>query len=443
LAALALLAASCAGAWAHDVPADVRLYAFVKPAGERLELLVRVPMIALQEVGFPRRGPGYLEVSRAGQALRDAAQLWLVQNIDVFENGTALAAPTIAQARVSLPSDRSFGSYERARAHLDAPLLADKLDLPWDQQLLDVLLAYPIRSERSDFAIEPRLDRMAHRVSVSLRFLPPGGATRAFELTGAPGLVPLDPRWHQAALRFGVSGFWHILEGIDHLLFLLCLIVPVRRLGPLVVIVTAFTVAHSISLIASALNFVPDAAWFPPLVETLVAVTIVYMALENILARSLERRWMIAFAFGIVHGFGFSFALRESLQFAGDHLLTSLLAFNLGVEAGQLAVLLVLVPALALWFRYGVQERLGVIVVSALVAHTGWHWMLERGAELMKVPFPRVDAAFLASLMRGTIAVLVLAGGVLVANALIRRFLRSDDLARRGAAGQEPADELR
>src|SRR3954449_12225740 len=139
------------------------------------------------------------------------------------------------------------------------------------------------------------------------------------------------------------------------------------------------------------------------------------MALENIVGSNVQRRWMIAFAFGIVHGFGFSFALRESLQFAGDHLLTSLLAFNLGVEAGQLAALLVLVPALALWFRYGVQERLGVIVVSALVAHTGWHWMLERGAELMKVPFPRLDAAFLGSLMRGTIAVLVLAGGVLVA----------------------------
>src|SRR3954469_1359396 len=183
-AALVLVLASCAGASAHDVPADVRLYAFVKPAGERLELLVRVQMIALQEVDFPRRGPGYLEVSRAGQALRDAAQLWLVQNIDVFENGAPLPVPTIAQARVSLPSARSFGSYERARAHLDAPPLADTLDLPWDQQFLDVRLEYPIRSERSDFAIEPRLDRMAHRVSVSLRFLPPGGATRAFELTG-------------------------------------------------------------------------------------------------------------------------------------------------------------------------------------------------------------------------------------------------------------------
>ena len=104
----------------------------------------------------------------------------------------------------------------------------------------------------------------------------PTGETRAFEFHGDPGLLRLDPRWHQAALRFVVSGFWHILEGIDHLLFLFCLVIPFRRLRPLVIIVTSFTVGHSISLVAAAFGFVPDALWFPPLIETLIAVTIVY-----------------------------------------------------------------------------------------------------------------------------------------------------------------------
>src|SRR6202011_4350665 len=146
---------------------------------------------------------------------------------------------------------------------------------------------------------------------------------------------------------------------------------------------------HSISLFASAFGFVPEGLWFPPLVETLIAVTIVYMALENIIhaaigriGRDLSRRWIVAFAFGIVHGFGFSFALRDTLQFAGDHLLTALFGFNLGVEVGQLAVLVVLVPALGLLFRYVVAEKLGIIVLSALVVHTAWHWMLERGEVL-------------------------------------------------------------
>ena len=222
-----------------------------------------------------------------------------------------------------------------------------------------------------------------------------------------------------------MSGFWHILEGTDHLLFLLCLVVPFRRLRPLIIIVTSFTVGHSISLIASAFGFVPDALWFPPLIETLIAVTIIYMALENIvyaamgtLASDLSRRWIIAFAFGIVHGFGFSFALRESLQFAGDHLITALFGFNLGVEIGQIAVLLVLIPALDLLFKYVVAERLGVIILSALIAHIAWHWMIERGEQLAKFPFPRIDAAFLASAMRGLMAALFLALGVSVCKQL-------------------------
>jgi HupE / UreJ protein len=235
-----------------------------------------------------------------------------------------------------------------------------------------------------------------------------------------------------------VSGFWHILEGIDHLLFLLCLVLPFRRLRPLVVIVTAFTIGHSISLIAAALGFIPDGLWFPPLVETLIAITIVYMALENIVQAAkgsltesgVEYRWIIAFAFGVVHGFGFSFALRESLQFAGDHLVWSLLAFNIGVELGQLAVLLILVPALGLLFRFVVPERIGIIVISALVTHTAWHWMLERGGQLAKFPVPTLDAAFIASAMRGMMAVLILVGAVWAANSWLKRWIAADPLRK-------------
>src|SRR5205823_11094762 len=142
---------------------------------------------------------------------------------------------------------------------------------------------------------------------------------------------------------------------------------------------------HSITLIASAYNLAPDALWFPPLIETLIATSIVYMALENIVfsgvpppaSRQLKRRWLITFGFGLVHGFGFSFALRQTLQFAGTHLLTSLLSFNIGVELGQLLVLVVLIPALGLLFRYVVAERLGTIILSTIVAHTAWHWMTD------------------------------------------------------------------
>ena len=441
-AMLAVLAAALiSGAAAHDIPADVRINAFIRPAGDKLELLIRVPLAAMIEAEFPTHGPGYLDLSRADEALRGAVKLYLIDNITITESDVPLPAPRIAAVRVSLASDRSFTSYENARAHVAGPRLGDDLDLIWNQQLLDVLLEYPIRSDQSAFAIHPRVDRFGRNVSTALRFLPPGGAVRAFEFTGDPGLVHLDPRWHQAALRFVVSGFWHILEGADHLLFLLCLVIPIRRLRPLVIIVTAFTVGHSISLMASAFGFVPDALWFPPLVETLIAVTIVLMALENILNAAggevggdVVRRWIVAFAFGIVHGFGFSFALRETLQFAGDHLLTALFGFNLGVEIGQLAALVVLVPALAVLFRLVIPERLGIIVLSALVAHTAWHWMLDRGSELAKFPLPTLDAAFLASLMRGALAALILAAGVWLVNGwLVRRMLTPGGIAGNGA----------
>lgn len=428
------------GAVAHDLPSDVRINAFVKPAGDRLEVLVRVPLQAMQDVDVPLRAGGYLDLGRADEALRDAAKLWLIDNIDVSENDARLPEPRLVQARASLPSDRSFVSYELARAAMQGPRLREDLDLYWNQLLLDVWLDYPIKSDRSEFAVRLRVDRLAMRVTTALRFLLPGGAVRAFEFEGDPGVVRLDPRLSQAALRFVVAGFWHILDGLDHLLFLFCLVIPFRRLRPLIVIVTAFTVAHSLSLIAATFGFAPSGRWFPPLIETLIAVTIVYMALENIVTMArgtpgrgvLSRRWMMAFAFGLIHGFGFSFALRETLQFAGDHLLVSLLGFNIGVEIGQIAVVLVLVPALGLLFRYAVPERIGIIILSALVAHTAWHWMLERGEQLMKFPLPTLDAALVAGAMRALMAALVLAGVVWLANGVVKRWLREKDVSPAG-----------
>jgi hypothetical protein len=395
-----LLAPVLAGA--HEIPNEVTVHAFLKPDGTRLVLLVRAPLSAMRDMDVPVKGPGFLDLARIDPVIRDAATLWIGDYVQVFEGDTPLGKPEVLAARVSLPSDRSFGNYDQAFAHITGPGMPVSTDLYWQQGLLDVAFVYPIASDRSEFSIEPGLTRLGLRVNVVLRFLMPDGGERLFDLHGDTGVVKLDPRWHQAALRFTIEGFFHILDGIDHLLFLLCLVIPFRRFRSLVVVVTAFTVAHSITLIASAYDVVPEALWFPPLVETLIALSIVYMALENIMAPRLERRWLITFAFGLVHGFGFSFALRETLQLAGSHVLTSLLAFNVGVELGQLLVLVVLVPLLDVAFRYVVAERMGTIILSAIVAHTGWHWMIERGDALLQYTFawPVMDAAFFAGMLR-------------------------------------------
>jgi hypothetical protein len=400
-------------AQAHDIPNDVIVQAFAKPEGAHLHLLVRVPLKAMRDVNFPERGPGYLDVAGAAAVLPEAATVWIAGFIEVFEDDVRLSKPQIVATRISLPSDRSFASYDEALAHITGPPLSNDTNLYWDQAMLDVLFEYPIQSEQARFSIHPALARLGLRVVTVLRFLPPGGGVRAFEFTGDPGVIRLDPRWHQAALRFVNLGFFHILDGADHLLFLLCLVIPFRRLGALVPVVTAFTIAHSITLIASAYNLAPNFLWFPPLIETLIAISIVYMAFENIAGgTSLQRRWIMAFAFGLVHGFGFSFALRESLQFAGSHLLTSLLSFNVGVELGQLLVLVLLIPALQLLFRYAVAERMGIIILSALVAHTAWHWMLDCGHVLAQFRFewPALTAALLASVLRWLMVFLFLGG---------------------------------
>ncbi|HEV2520970.1 MAG TPA: HupE/UreJ family protein [Candidatus Acidoferrales bacterium] len=398
---------------AHDIPNDVTVQIFFKPAGNQLNMLVRVPLKAMHDTEFPERERGYLDFDRVDATLREAASLWISDFVDVYEDDARLPKPRIVDARLSFESDPSFTSYEQALAHFTAPRLSNGADVFWNQLMLDVNFEYPIHSDRARFSIHPALDRLGARVVMALRFLPPGGAIRAFEFLGDPGLVRLDPRWFQAAGQFVRLGFLHILDGTDHLLFLFCLVIPFRRFRSLIPVVTSFTVAHSITLIASAYNLAPDMLWFPPLIETLIATSIVYMALENIVGgATVQRRWIITFGFGLVHGFGFSFALRQTMQFAGSHLLASLLSFNVGVELGQLLVLALLIPALELLFRYVVAERMGTIILSAIVAHTAWHWMIDRYQVLRQyqIRWPALEAAPLAKALRLLMLIVIAAG---------------------------------
>lgn len=427
----------------HDIPNDATLHVFVKPQGERLNLLVRVPLKTMRDVDFPETAQGYLDIEHVDPLLREAAALWIGDAFEIYEGNARLPKPTIVAARVSLPSDKSFVSYEKALAHITGLKLGPSADVYWDQVLLDVWFEYPIHSDRSNFSIHPGIGNLALRVVTALQFLPPSGADRAFELLNDPGLVRLDPRWYQAALSFVRLGFFHILDGTDHLLFLFCLVIPFRRLRALIPVVTSFTVAHSITLIASAYNFAPSELWFPPLIETLIAISIVYMALENIVGAKVQRRWIITFGFGLVHGFGFSFALRETLQFAGSHMLASLLSFNVGVELGQLLVLVLLIPALELLFRFVVAERMGTIILSALVAHTAWHWMVDRAERLSLYRFewPTLTAAALATATFWLMLMVILAGLAWLVFGVLRRWpiraVRQGESAPAGSAGAE------
>jgi hypothetical protein len=145
----------------------------------------------------------------------------------------------------------------------------------------------------------------------------------------------------------------------------------------------------------------------------------------------LKRRWLVTFAFGLVYGFGFAFALRPALQFAGTHQLTAVLSFNIGIEAAVLLVLALLAPALNLLFRFAVTERLGTIILSALIAHTAWHATGDRWALLRRFTFewPAMDAAFLAAALR--VAMLLVAAAAFYWITFGLRGRHSDSASRR------------
>ena len=198
LAALTLLATPV---FAHDIPSDVTVQAFMKPEGHILRVLVRLPLKTVMDVEFPHREREFVDLARVDQALHDAATVALSNNFEIYEGDRLLGSPRIVSTRMSLESDRSFATYEAALAHVTGPLLPTDTTIFWEQGLLDVLFEYPIQSDRSYFSIHAGFDRFALKVVTALRFLPPGGIDRAYELEGDAGLVRLDPNWYHAASR--------------------------------------------------------------------------------------------------------------------------------------------------------------------------------------------------------------------------------------------------
>lgn len=433
-AAFFLMATGMPTALADEIPTRVAVQGFVKAEPGRLNVLLRIPMDSLGEAGLPLRGSvGYLIFSEAQDELEEVASDRILRSVQMFEGDRLLQSPRIDALRVSLPSNRSFVDYRSALESVQSAPLSDDVELYYRQGFLDVLVSYAIDSADSRFSIDARLGGLGLETTTVLRYIVDDGSERTFSYIGNPGRVYLDPSWYQAVFNFIALGFDHILEGADHLLFLFCLLIPLRRVGALIPVVTSFTIAHSITLLASALGWVPSAIWFPSLIETLIALSIVYMAFENIVGVKQRHRWIMTFCFGLVHGFGFSFLLTESMQFAGSHLVMSLLAFNLGVESGQILVLVLMVPFIHLLFKYALPERLGVILLSAIVAHWAWHWMEERfvGFIAYDLSLPALDRYFFAGLLQWG-ALLALSAAVLwlMQELFSRYFATPEDAGR-------------
>ena len=210
---------------------------------------------------------------------------------------------------------------------------------------------------------------MATMTDVLVRVERLDGTAQVARLTpSAPSfVVESSPRATQVAITYLVLGVEHILLGIDHLLFVLALLILVTGTRRLIATITAFTVAHSLTLAGASLGFahVPG----PP-VEAIIALSIVFVALEIIRSRQGESRlterfpWVVAFTFGLLHGFGFAGALSEIGLPRGDIPL-ALFAFNVGVELGQLAFIAAVLGSLAILRRMAFPRSLERHVANA------------------------------------------------------------------------------
>lgn len=177
-------------------------------------------------------------------------------------------------------------------------------------------------------------------------------------------------------LKLGIE---HILTGYDHLLFLFSLLVVTRSFWPAIKIITFFTIAHSITLALAGLNIVDIPS---SIVEPLIAATIVYVGLENIIRKdkvTTKQRCILTFFFGLIHGFGFAGVLREmGISSIETGILVPLFSFNLGVELGQITVAAIVLPLI--WWLHG-QARISRFLVpvgSVLTCIAGGYWLLER-----------------------------------------------------------------
>lgn len=365
-----------------DLPQQIVVQGFVKREDGRLRLLVRFPLVLLSSFSLPKRGPGYLDLAHIDDRLNQAAAA-AGHQIELFEDGAPLV-PTVRGARISLLSNHSFASYSAALAHFQDPPLPVDTDLFWNQGFFDTELEYPLQSSQPLLSIRVSVaPELGERLKLRLEYLPVGEPVRTYEIPGASGRIPLDPRWYETAWLFVKGGFVDAFA-IDRMVFLVCLVAPFRQLRSVLAVVMILTGLQALTLTAAAEGALAGAEieWLPALFDTVLAAAVVLVAIGNLAAPSLRRRWFIASVIGALGGFGLGHLLADIGQFAGTHTFVSVVSFNVGVVVGEVVSLAIAIIALRLLFGCVRGPLLGVIVLSAVLGHVGWHWMLDGGHEL-------------------------------------------------------------
>jgi HupE / UreJ protein len=345
LAGTLLLLALPAVAVAHPLSVS---YAHLAVGNDRMTTTVRLP---LDDMDLLLRIDRDLNGTVSDQEIAAAAPAllrYLVQRITVRADDTT-PAPSLEQT--GRWADQSGFPFVEAVLSYPVPRMPARLSL----QMRILTDLYPDHRTLADIEWGARRDQFVFQDA------------NTFDATAAP-----ESWWHTAR-TFLVLGIEHILTGYDHLLFLLGLLVAGRGVGQLVAIVSSFTIAHSLTLGAATFGLVTPPA---RIVEAVIALSIAYVGVENLVSEAPRGRWKLTFVFGLVHGFGFANVLRE-MALPREALATSLFMFNLGVEIGQLAVVALVWPALR-WIQRSAYAAPVTRWVSAAVTACGLFWFVQR-----------------------------------------------------------------
>jgi hypothetical protein len=305
-----------------------------------------------------------------------------VERFRIYKNGSQPDFATLDDAKKSFEIEPLYDSFEQGVYVGDTTV--------------DVLLRYTSESAVYKYALSsnlnPGLPDQDETANLVLDYSPSGVQVfRARGLLHEPVVVTRSV--FDAVITFIMEGVKHILEGLDHVLFVICLVLGAMHLKPLLWRVTGFTIGHSITLSIGFFGFVPTAAWFVPAVETGIALSIIYVALVAVLPdfksgwQQKKNEWTVVGVTGLIgllHGLGFSFVLQHILQVTSPNIWQSLVAFNLGVELGQLLIVIVAVLVFYLISLLGDSAtKINRTIVAGLCAAIASYWVIERGGSVL------------------------------------------------------------
>jgi len=395
---------------AHDVTTEQIITVFVQAEGNQVIFLLRVPMSVLADANLPKLASGQLDTGAIDGPLRLVAAD-ISNNLAVRQGGIILSQPT-ATVLVSPASDTSFAAFPTALAHVRTARMPVDQPIVTAQAFADFELRYPAQ-QGGNQGLSARLNTFRaqrQRIRTVAHYVLPSGDTRTFRVAGPPERIVFDPDRTEVFREFVSRGQRGLLGGGDHLLFLLCLAVPVRRAAAAAVarLFAAVAIGQASVVLAFALGFsmTPDALL---VIAMIAASAVVIAALQNIAGADRRWVWLLALGFGVLNGCTFGGSMADARPFAGTHVALAVMVFLLVIELGQFCVTAQLWATRTWLEECGLPVRIPAIVLSALVAHAGVNRVVERQDALSPVGAGVLDSA-LVLLVLGWVCVILLPG---------------------------------